>query len=338
MYIEKTKSLRTADSEATTTTTTIMEDKFNAASVPPPSTSSSASDKTDNDESSLMDIGNWFMSLSRRRKSFTNKENNQNVSSNLMAETTQTNQSNNSLVNISCSSSANGSSGETGSGLACTAKKITSSKNSSNNILYVLGKCLKLKFRAKQQNDLMSLTSTVTSRRNIAATAPTVTSTVDRCTSNGILNTDSMLQHQTMAISNAYVECPSPLPTASIDTVITSSTVPISTTQSSNSMERCTTIVRPNFNEIINIERESNPSSTVSSIEQAMREEKLSMNAYGWYRGSLSRCVAQKKLQGQPDGSFLIRDSQTKGCNFTLSFRSAGITLHYRIENSDGDW
>lgn len=312
-----------------------MEDKFNAASLPPPSTSSE-SDKPDNDESSLMDIGNWFMSLSRRRKSFTNKENNQNVSSALMAESSQTNHSNNSLVNNSCSSSANGSSGETGSGLACTAKKITSSKNSNNNILYVLGKCLKLKFRAKQQNDLMSLT-TATSRRGITATAPAVSSAVDRCTSNGILNNDSMLQHQNMAISNAYVECPSPPLT--VDTVIT---VPlISTTQASNSLnisaERCTTLVRPNFNEII-IERESNPSNTVSSIEQAMHEEKLSMNAYGWYRGSLSRCVAQKKLQGQPDGSFLIRDSQTKGCNFTLSFRSAGITLHYRIENTDGDW
>lgn len=320
MFIEKTKSLQTADSVAITTTT-IMEDKFDAAPpLPPPSTSS--------DESSLMDIGNWFMSLSRRRKSFSNKENNQNVSSTLVAETSQTNHSNNSLVNNSCSSSANGSSGETGSGLACTTKKITSSKNSNNNILYVLGKCLKLKFRAKQQNDLMSLTSTATSRRGIAATS----SAVDRCTSNGILNTDSLLQHQNMAISNAYVECPSPpLPTTTVDAVITSSTVPISTMQASSSLnisaENCTVI-----------ERESNPSIAASSIEQALHNEKLSMNAYGWYRGSLSRCVAQKKLQNQPDGSFLIRDSQTKGCNFTLSFRSAGITLHYRIENSDGNW
>lgn len=338
MYIAKTKSLQTADSVATTTT---MEDKFNAASLPPPSTSS-ASDKPDNDESSLMEIGNWFMSLSRRRKSFSNKENNQNVSSTLMAETSQTNQSNNSLVNNSCNSSANGSSGETGSGLACTTKKITSSKNSNNNILFVLGKCLKLKFRAKQQqNDLMSLTSTVASRRGIPAAA--VLSTVDRCTSNGILNTDTILQHQNMAISNAYVECPSPpLPTTTADTAITSSTVSLSMTQASNSFtlssQNITPHVRPNFNEMTDIERASNPAIAVSSIEQAMHEEKLSMNAYGWYRGSLSRCVAQKKLQGQPDGSFLIRDSQTKGCNFTLSFRSAGITLHYRIENSDGDW
>lgn len=321
-----------------------MEDKFNAASLPPPSTSS-ASDKprNNNDESSLMDIGNWFMSLSRRRKSFSNKENNQNVSSTLVTETSQTNHSNNSFANNSCSSSANGSSGETGSGLSCTTKKITSSKNTNNNILYVLGKCLKLKFRAKQQNDLMSLTSTVASRRGIAASAPAVSSAVDRCASNGILNTDSMIQQQNMAISNAYVECPSSLvPTTTVDLAIASSTLPSSTTQATHSLnisaENCTTHVRSNFNELTDTERESNPCNIISSIEQAMHAEKLSMNAYGWYRGSLSRCLAQKKLQGQPNGSFLIRDSQTKGCNFTLSFRSAGITLHYRIENTDGDW
>lgn len=62
------------------------------------------------------------------------------------------------------------------------------------------------------------------------------------------------------------------------------------------------------------------------------------MLSYGWYRGSMSRSVAQKKLQGQPNGSFLLRNSQTNGYHFTLSFRSAGNTLHCRIEYSDGYW
>lgn len=60
--------------------------------------------------------------------------------------------------------------------------------------------------------------------------------------------------------------------------------------------------------------------------------------SYGWYRGGISRTNAQKKLQGQPDGSFLLRNSQTTGTHFTLSFRSAGITLHYRIQYENGYW
>lgn len=60
--------------------------------------------------------------------------------------------------------------------------------------------------------------------------------------------------------------------------------------------------------------------------------------SHGWYRGGISRTNAQKKLQGQPDGSFLLRNSQTTGTHFTLSFRSAGITLHYRIQYENGYW
>lgn len=75
------------------------------------------------------------------------------------------------------------------------------------------------------------------------------------------------------------------------------------------------------------------------SLEDAtIYQAKIAMNPKGWYRGSMSRELAQKKLQGQPDGSFLVRDSQTSGCHFTLSFRSVGITLHYRIENANGLW
>ncbi|KAJ6641392.1 Suppressor of cytokine signaling 6 [Pseudolycoriella hygida] len=65
---------------------------------------------------------------------------------------------------------------------------------------------------------------------------------------------------------------------------------------------------------------------------------KVLMSKYGWYRGNITRLNAQRKLQGQPDGSFLLRDSQTSGTHFTLSFRSAGITLHYRIKYEVGYW
>ncbi|KAG4073965.1 hypothetical protein HA402_014170 [Bradysia odoriphaga] len=69
-----------------------------------------------------------------------------------------------------------------------------------------------------------------------------------------------------------------------------------------------------------------------------MLNAQVLMNNHGWYRGGISRTNAQKKLQGQPDGSFLLRNSQTSGTHFTLSFRSAGITLHYRIQYENGYW
>lgn len=78
--------------------------------------------------------------------------------------------------------------------------------------------------------------------------------------------------------------------------------------------------------------------NSLSVEDGTIYKAKIAMNPKGWYRGAMSRELAQKKLQGQPDGSFLVRDSQTAGCHFTLSFRSVGITLHYRIENMNGLW
>lgn len=57
-----------------------------------------------------------------------------------------------------------------------------------------------------------------------------------------------------------------------------------------------------------------------------------------WYWGEISRQHAQKQLTGKPNGSFLVRDSETSGSQFTLSFRIANYTLHYRIRYHDKYW
>ncbi|XP_011204849.1 suppressor of cytokine signaling 4 [Bactrocera dorsalis] len=57
-----------------------------------------------------------------------------------------------------------------------------------------------------------------------------------------------------------------------------------------------------------------------------------------WYWGEISRLDAQKQLSDKPTGSFLVRDSETRGCQFTLSFRMVNVTFHYRLEYHDDYW
>lgn len=56
----------------------------------------------------------------------------------------------------------------------------------------------------------------------------------------------------------------------------------------------------------------------------------------GWYWGPLSSKEAEMKLQGKPDGTFLVRDSNDNHYLLSLSFRSEGRTLHTRIEFCKG--
>lgn len=56
----------------------------------------------------------------------------------------------------------------------------------------------------------------------------------------------------------------------------------------------------------------------------------------GWYWGPISRVEAEARLEGLPDGSFLVRDSADDRYMLSLSFRSEGRSLHSRIEYSTG--
>lgn len=64
----------------------------------------------------------------------------------------------------------------------------------------------------------------------------------------------------------------------------------------------------------------------------------MEMLSYAWYWGEISRHEAQRQLTDKPNGSFLIRDSEKDGSQFTLSFRMWNRTLHYRIQFHDNYW
>lgn len=77
-------------------------------------------------------------------------------------------------------------------------------------------------------------------------------------------------------------------------------------------------------------------SSPLPNHKGSLCKELLKLAKYGWYWGPISREEAEEKLQGHPDGSFLVRDSSADHYLLSLSFRSSGKSLHTRIEYSQG--
>ncbi|KAF5272775.1 hypothetical protein FQA39_LY07802 [Lamprigera yunnana] len=77
-------------------------------------------------------------------------------------------------------------------------------------------------------------------------------------------------------------------------------------------------------------------SSFITYANRGVQEELSALSKFGWYWGSISRAKVVEKLKDQPDGAFLVRDSSSDNYILTLSFRSAGRTLHTRIEHSFG--
>lgn len=68
----------------------------------------------------------------------------------------------------------------------------------------------------------------------------------------------------------------------------------------------------------------------------SLTHELFRLSKFGWYWGPITRREAERKLSGQPDGSFLVRDSSDERYLLSLSFRSYGKTLHTRIEHCNG--
>uniref|UniRef100_A0A182Q6P2 Uncharacterized protein n=1 Tax=Anopheles farauti TaxID=69004 RepID=A0A182Q6P2_9DIPT len=73
-------------------------------------------------------------------------------------------------------------------------------------------------------------------------------------------------------------------------------------------------------------------------MDDMMANMRFDLLQYGWYWGKLTRLAAQKRLAQQVNGTFLVRDSQTEKHQFTVSFRSSGITLHCRIDFENNYW
>ena len=57
---------------------------------------------------------------------------------------------------------------------------------------------------------------------------------------------------------------------------------------------------------------------------------------YGWYWGPISGDAAEKLFMGEPDGSFLVRDSSDDHYIFSLTFKLNGNIRHVRIEHDQG--
>ncbi|XP_035221194.1 uncharacterized protein LOC118194108 isoform X2 [Stegodyphus dumicola] len=53
----------------------------------------------------------------------------------------------------------------------------------------------------------------------------------------------------------------------------------------------------------------------------------------GWYWGPISGETAEKLLAGEPDGSFVVRDSSDEHYIFSLTFKLNGLVRHVRIEH-----
>ncbi|CAG7667629.1 unnamed protein product [Allacma fusca] len=58
----------------------------------------------------------------------------------------------------------------------------------------------------------------------------------------------------------------------------------------------------------------------------------------GWYWGPLASDEAEDLLRGEPDGSFIVRDSSDAHYIFSLTFKLNGLVRHVRIEHDQGNF
>ncbi|XP_054168155.1 GATA zinc finger domain-containing protein 14-like [Oppia nitens] len=58
----------------------------------------------------------------------------------------------------------------------------------------------------------------------------------------------------------------------------------------------------------------------------------------GWYWGPISGEMAEKLLESEPCGSFIVRDSSDEHYIFSLTFKLDGLVRHVRIEHDQGNF
>ena len=59
----------------------------------------------------------------------------------------------------------------------------------------------------------------------------------------------------------------------------------------------------------------------------------IKLDSFSWYFGKIKRIEAEKKLllQQNEHGAFLIRDSESRRNDYSLSVRDGDTVKHYRI-------
>jgi hypothetical protein len=78
------------------------------------------------------------------------------------------------------------------------------------------------------------------------------------------------------------------------------------------------------------------PDTEADNIDFAASIEKV--KDHGWYWGPLSGESAERILSGEPDGSFVVRDSSDHHYIFSLTFKLNGFVRHVRIEHDQGNF
>jgi len=124
-----------------------------------------------------------------------------------------------------------------------------------------------------------------------------------------------------------------PVPRPGTDTPTTTNTPPTSTppdpatlSLSTLTLDTDQTITQAN----------TRPDTEAENIDFAASIEKV--KDHGWYWGPLSGESAERILSGEPDGSFVVRDSSDHHYIFSLTFKLNGFVRHVRIEHDQGNF
>ena len=73
------------------------------------------------------------------------------------------------------------------------------------------------------------------------------------------------------------------------------------------------------------------PRASREPTPQVPPRRDLDLERADWYWGNIGREEASEKLNGQPDGTFLVRDSHTASGEYTLCLRKGGNNRLIRI-------